>query len=310
MVAMSREDAPPLITAGDFGLAIGLPLLALTAWLTPERAWTSLARALAPHAGAVLSRGRRDLAARVEAVAGADRLPCPADAVAVELAASEIERNLQVLRDHLPIRWRPDIDIIGLEHLHAAMDKGRGAILWDSHFQFAAVVTKMALMGAGVGLHHLSHPRHGFSNSRFGMVVLNPVRTRCEGRYVAERVVLSLDGPVAAMRALLKRLKNNGVVSITVRGTGAKPCHVPFLGGHVSVATGALDLAYRADAPLLPVFTVRNGERYRVTIEAPLIVDRSAGRTEAAAAAAAEYARRLEPHVVAHPGQWAEWISI
>jgi lauroyl/myristoyl acyltransferase len=197
-----------------------------------------------------------------------------------------------------------------MEHLTAALGQGRGAILWDSHFQFAAVVTKMAMRRAGIDLHHLSHPRHGFSDSRFGMRFLNPLRTRCEGRYVAERVVLSLDGPVAAMRTLLKRLRGNAVVSIVVRGSGLHPCPAPFFDGRLAVATGAPDLAHRSGAALLPVFTVRQGGRYVVAIESPLAIDVAAERHAAAAAAAAEYARRLEPHVAAHPGQWAEWIGI
>ncbi len=307
---MSQNAPAPLFSAQHLGLAVGLPLLALTAWLTPERAWLKMARALAPHAGAVLSRRQRDLIDRIEAIAGGDRLALPADAVARELVACEIERNFQVLRDHLPSRWRPAIDVQGLEKLSGALSEGRGAILWDSHFQFAAVVTKMAMRQAGIGLRHLSHPRHGFSDSRFGMRFLNPVRTRCEGRYVDERVVISLDGPVAAMRRLLNCLKKNAVVSITVRGTGLRPCQAPFFDDHMMVATGAPDLAHRSGAALLPVFTVRRGNRFIVTVEDPLVVDPAIDRSAATAAATAEYAKRLEPHVAAHPGQWAEWISI
>jgi lauroyl/myristoyl acyltransferase len=307
---MSQNAPAPLFSAQDLGLAVGLPLLALTAWLTPERAWSRMARALAPHAGAVLSRRQRDLIDRIEAIAGGDRLALPADAVARELVACEIERNFQVLRDHLPSRWRPAIDVQGLEKLSGALSEGRGAILWDSHFQFAAVVTKMAMRQAGIGLHHLSHPRHGFSDSRFGMRFLNPVRTRCEGRYVDERVVISLDGPVAAMRRLLNCLKDNAVVSITVRGSGLRPCPAPIFDDHMMVATGAPDLAHRSGAALLPVFTVRQGDRFIVTIDDPLVVDQAIDRSTATAAAAAQFAKRLEPHVAAHPGQWAEWISI
>ena len=307
---MNRDASAPLFVVQDVGMAVGLPLLALTAWLTPQRAWMRLAQALAPHAGVILSRSQDDLIDRIEAVAGGDRLALPAEAIARELVACEIERNFQVLRDHLPSRWRPDVDVQGMDKLSDALAQGRGAVLWDSHFQFAAVVTKMALQQAGIGLYHLSHPRHGFSGSRFGMRFLNPVRTRCEGRYVEERVVLSLDGPVAAMRTLLKRLKENAVVSVTVRGTGLHPCRASFFDDHLMVATGAPDLAHRSGAALFPVFTVRRGDKFVVIIEEPLIIDPSIDRSAAAAAAATEYARRLEPHVAAHPGQWAEWISI
>ena len=78
-------------------------------------------------------------------------------------------------------------------------------------------MTKIALHRAGYRIVHLSHPRHGFSSSSFGVRYLNPVHRRAEDRYLAERVVLSLASPVGAMRTLMQRLKSNGVVTVTVR---------------------------------------------------------------------------------------------
>ena len=305
-------DAPkvPLVSAGDVGLVIGLPLLALTAWLTPPRVWHSLASAVSPFAGAILSRSPREIASCVAAFAGDRAIAMAGDAVARALVAAEIESGFQAMRDHLPAGWRPAVELIGKEHVESALRHGSGAIIWDSHFYYAAMVTKMAMQRHGYGLYHLSHPRHGFSPTRFAMRFLNPIRTASEARYVEKRIVLSLDGSVGAMRLLLKHLRSNGVVSVTVRDTGLRACEVPFLDGSLRVATGASDLAYASGAALIPVFTVRHDGRYVVTAEAPIEIDSRAPRREAAVAAVEAYARRLEPHVLAYPGQWVGWLNL
>ena len=129
-------------------------------------------------------------------------------------------------------------------------------------------------------------------------------------RSLAARVVMSPEGPRGAMRQLLARLKENGIVSITVRPSGLHPAEVPLFDSHMSVATGAPDLAFASGAALLPVFTVRNANGiYHVNVEKPIVLFRD-DRRRASEAAAREYARRLEPYIEAYPGQWTNWISV
>lgn len=307
----SVPASPRLVSLHDIVRVLLLPALAAAAWTIPEAAWRPLARAIAELVETVISRSRRDIIDCVRRTAGRRPLPRTPREIAVALAAAEIERNLQTMRDHRPGRWRPEVVLVGREHIDAGLGRGRGVILWDSHFYFAATVTKMALFRAGLELVHLSHPRHGFSSTRFGMRVLNPVRTRSERRYLGERVVMSLDGPVAAMRTLLERLGDNRVVSITVRGTGRDPSAVPFLDGTLRIATGAPDLAYRSGASLLPVFTIRADDgRFVTTVEPPIAVTTELPRRRAADQAARDYVSRLEPYVLRHPDQWVDWINI
>ena len=61
---------------------------------------------------------------------------------------------------------------------------------------------------------------------------------------------------------------------------------------------------------LVPLFTVADGDaRIVVTAEAPIPIG-GGGRRDAEQAAAAEYARRLEPYVLSYPGQWAAWPNL
>ncbi len=308
---MTTPGKPKLISAHDVGFSIGIPFLAATAWLTPERHWFFLARKVAPYAGSVVSRSQDDIIDCIEKTANGWNLAQAPESIARELVTAEIARNFQCMRDHLPWRWRPNIELVGREHLDAALAEGRGAILWDSHFSYAFVVTKMALARAGFDLVHLSHPRHGHSSTRFRMRFLNPFQTITETRYLKERLVMSLDGSAAALRALIKRLKSNAVVSITVRGAGQAPCQVPFMAGQLKIATGAPDLAYKCGAALIPVFTaLKEDGRFCVTAEQPIAVQTGLSRQDASEAAAKAYAERLEPYVARYPGQWVGWLNI
>lgn len=57
------------------------------------------------------------------------------------------------------------------------------------------LLTKRTLAEAGYAVHHLSSYIHGFSiRSRLGEALLNPIRTRVEDRYLAERVRIGAGG--------------------------------------------------------------------------------------------------------------------
>jgi len=296
---------PPLISVSDVGIALGLPFLALAAWLMPRRTWPRLARATAAsYVGGMLPPGPEAVAACVTRIAGT-RLPDGGGArVARDLAEAELLRNLRVVRLATPFAGAIPTSLRGREHIDAALAQGKGVILWDGHFAYAGLLTKIAVDGAGFGLVHLSHPRHGFSDTRFGMRVLNGIWRRAEAPYLKERVVLSLASPVAAMRHLLDRLAGNVVVSISVRDTGSQPVSAAFMDATLPIATGAPDLAHRSGAALIPVFTVIDDDGGCVaTAESPIDLARDGPRRAAVQQAVSAYAARLEPWVIRYPGQ-------
>lgn len=225
--------------------------------------------------------------------------------------ALEIESVLQTWRAGQRPEWRPALRLAGFDHLDRALAAGAGAILWVGHFVYASLCAKMALHDAGHKVFHLSHPRHGFSTTRFGIRFLNPARQKVEIRYLAERIELSPANPAIALRHLQKHLGRNGVVSITAIADAARPAFPPFLGDRIALATGAADLAYRSGADLLPVF-VRRDETGVITveIEAPLPVDRNLTRRDSSAAAARAFAERQAVHVRAQPEQWLGWPTL
>ena len=301
----------PIVSAHDFGVLAGLPMMAAVSWTTGERTWNTVARKAAPYAGAILSRSPEQIAQRVREIAGNRDLSLPPSEIAQQLVACEIETAMQMVRSHAPTRWVPEILVEGKAHLDSALAAGRGAILWDSHFYFASLITKMGLYRNGYRLHHMSRREHGFSPTHFGIRVLNPVRTSIEARYLAVRVVMPEDNPGAVLDDLARRLADNEVVSVTVRGDSNRPVEAPFLDGVMRIAPGAAVLCWNSQSALLPVFTKRVDDfRYRVRISPPIDVLANATRRDAVVSAAQEYARRLEAEVIEHPGQWIDWINI
>lgn len=309
--AKPRPRGAALISGKDVLVMVGIAILTPVAWLVPETRWHRLTAGVA---AAITGRGLAGTPAlirRLDRYFGAEP-PAPAATVAASALGHYVDTTLQVLRGHRPGGWRPAVDLMGAEHLHAALERGRGAILWVSFFQYYGLISKIAVHRAGFAVSHLSHPRHGFSGSRFGMRVLNRIFTTIEDRHLRERVRLSIETPLPAMRTLARRLEANGVVSITAREAASQPAVVPFFASAIPVATGAPDLAHRTGAALLPLHTVLKPDgRYAVIIEPPLPPsDRSDDRRAFSEAAARLYARRLEAVVRRYPDQWRGWFHL
>ncbi len=309
----ARRGAPPApapvgFKPNDLGLMVGLPLSLLLSWTTPEALWRWIGRRFAPVAARLLAADRREAVARIRARAGAHPLPRTPEEIAERLVADHIEENLQLLRVYRPGGWHPDIAFVGREHIEAALARGHGAVIWIGHFAFSSLVSKMALFQAGYAVSHLSHPRHGFSDSRFGMRWLNPIRRAAEDRFLGERVMMGQTDTVLAMRTLQKRLRGNGVISVMVRERARHPAVLPFLGGEIRIATGAPDMAYATRAALLPAFLIRTGPgAFTMTVEPPLELSDRLPRQEAVAAILPSYVKLLESYVLRHPELWRGW---
>lgn len=217
---------------------------------------------------------------------------------------------VQALRSHLPGGWSPRLRLVSSAHIDEALERGTGAVLWVSQFSTPSLVTKMALHAAGYELHHLSRPGHPFSGSRFGKRFRNPIQTSIENHYLTSRHVMGAYSEVgelgiAALRALRRRLSENGLVTITVAESANRLVGVPFFEGSIWLPTGPANLALAAGAPLLPVFAIRTGVgSYEVRVEAPLAASPGANRTEAIRGLVSQYASLLERYVEAYPRQW------
>jgi lauroyl/myristoyl acyltransferase len=225
------------------------------------------------------------------------------------LKACVYEMRFQDLRAWRPGGWRPRMHLEGEEHLLQALRGGKGAVLWLAPFVFNSGPTKIAIHARGHKVSHLSSVRHGFSETRFGVRVLNRIRCIPEDRCLEQRIVFDRNAPGTAMRRMMRALKAGEVVSIVAASTeGSEFVKGPIFDGRLPVAVGAPRLAGSMGAPLLPVFTVRDPQLgFRIVIEAPIALDADRPADENCAAATAEFLRRSESWVRRYPEQWRAW---
>lgn len=279
-----------------------LPAMAAISWLTPESFWT---RASIAASRMYRAQSRVNALQITRLLAGRANELDPTK-VAAGLAANYYLARLQLLRCYRRDSWQPTMSVSGLDHAQRALAAGRGAILWVAPFIFSSLVTKMALHQAGLEVSHLSRSAHGFSHTRFGVRILNPIWTRIEERYLAERLVMSPDHSVAVLRRLIERVRENRVISITVDVSGRQQRAAPFLGGALRIPDGAAVIALKTGAPLLPVFSVCTAQgSFATTIEAPL--EASGGNGDGVKELAAKCARLMESYALRYPDQFTAW---
>lgn len=213
--------------------------------------------------------------------------------------------RLQIVDQNLLQRRQLKVSMAGRQHIDRAIDAGRGAILWICPTACSDLIAKMGIAQAGFSVAHLSRPQHGFSNSKFGMAMLNRVRTRVEDRFLRERVPIDDQTGKQAVLALRRIIKSNSIVTITVGAQTKAPQHVALAGGTIPISAGPARLAGITGAPLLPVFAVRTGDsKYEVRVEAPI----NAGERDMVSTLQC-YADFLSSYVNRYPYQCREIIQ-
>jgi len=296
----------PAVTLGDLVTALTLLGLAPVAWLLPRKAWLSISKWCArAH---IVVRGSR--AQRLEIAVSNLDVSVSAKELELRFLSGVYEDTIMTLRELWPRDWQPEIRLHGKEHLQAALDAGRGAVLWSCPFIFSGLIYKKAIKDAGLPLVSLRSHVHPYSGSRFGMSVLNPVRTRVEDRYLEDPVLLFEGRGGSAFQELGKHLDKNRLVVIAANGSEGAPLAIPFLGGTLKLALGAPTLALLHDVPLLPLFAVPDDAGgFDVTIEPPI----GSGSNRATSCKASEmtrcYAQLLETYAKRYPTVWRSWFT-
>jgi lauroyl/myristoyl acyltransferase len=208
-------------------------------------------------------------------------------------------------------RYVPAIEVEGIDRLRAALQRGRGAVVWCMRVGSATVI-KLGFRQAGLPLTHLSRADHGSATrTRLGVAVVAPLFRRVEDAALAERVQIPLDDSLGYLRTLEDRLAANRCVSIFGEHSGRQPVEVQVLGFSRRFAQGAPSIAWRAGAALFTAYALRESPlRHRVVIEEELPVDRTLPRKEFAERAVHEFTRRLEACVLRDPAQWHGWFYL
>ena len=191
-------------------------------------------------------------------------------------------------------------EVEGLEHLTAALQEGRGALLFGAH------------LGSFEALRALSR--------RYPQVPLDivldkqqtPVLTELLGRLapeLAERIIDASAGGTAVTLAMAERCAQGDMVAILAdRGRQGEAMHaVPFLGRPAAFPVGPWLLAASLKVPVvLCIGLYLGGNRYRLVFEpvAERVDIPRARRAEALDAFIRHYAGRLEHFIRLAPYNW------
>ena len=220
-----------------------------------------------------------------------------------EAALAMLGHHSRAWIDLLRFSARPPRDLdevvtrrVGTEHLAAARDAGRGAILLTAHVgNFEIGGFFLTEVGLKVAVVYLPDPSP----------VVERDRTAARARLGIRS--LPITSELSAVK-ILRSLEEGYFVAIQgdrdYAGTGRK---LPFLGRTVSFPVGPFRLAAAAGVPLLPVFVLREEDgTYRTVVEAPIRVGAAsrAGREEAERPAMAEFVSILERTLREHGEQW------
>jgi KDO2-lipid IV(A) lauroyltransferase len=223
----------------------------------------------------------------------------------------EVEDSARAMLEHHSRSWidllrfseRPPTNLeeivprrLGTEHLVAARDAGKGAILLTAHVgNFEIGGFFLGAIGLKVAVVYLADPSPVVERDR------KAARDRLGIRS------LEMKSDFSAVK-ILRSLEEGYFVAIQgdrdYAGTGRA---LPFLGRSVSFPVGPFRIAAASGVPLLPVFVLREKDgTYRTVVEAPIRVEAASRsrREEAERAAMMEFVAILERTVRENGEQW------
>lgn len=195
---------------------------------------------------------------------------------------------------------RFDIRVQGLDSLHAALDQGRGVLVFGSHLGSFEVLRVLGRRRPEQAIRVVLDKAHSPAITQL-LDALNP-------EIAASVIDASQDGP-AIMFEIQKATSEGALVAMLVDRTqpGGEALDVPFLGEGAPFPVAPWLLATVLQVPVQLAFGLyRGGNRYDLVFE-PFSDGLAVPRRERAAVVPAlvrRYAQRLEHHVRDAPFNW------
>ena len=263
--------------------------------LLPARA----AYALAGLAGDLAYRYRHSTRADVQDnmrhVMGPDAAPD-----AIESAAREAFRNVaryyadlvQLPRMDLEKRIGKDVRLHGFDILTDAIDRGHGAIVVTAHFGNPELGVQVGAI-LGLDILVLAEPLQppAFAET------MRDLRAVFKPRYE--------DVSFGAVANTIRHLRKGGMLAITCdRDIQRNGTPLPFFGSSTRMPLGAVELAQRTGAALVPGYCVRRPDGFDLFFEPPLDLCSSGNARQDAVTNAKALLARVESWIASDPGQW------
>ncbi len=193
-----------------------------------------------------------------------------------------------------PETLRRRVNVYGLHGLHNALSKGRGVIALTAHFgNWELLATTIASLGfhGGVLARRLRYPE--FERFLVQMRARKGVATYARGSLKEAADVLREN----QMIGLLPDQDVDSLEGIFVEFFD-RPAYTPVGPAALSLMTGA---------PIVPCFLIRDGRRFRLVIEEPIVVTRTEHRAADLRAITEAWSRVVESYIRRYPDHWV-WM--
>jgi KDO2-lipid IV(A) lauroyltransferase len=261
----------------------------------PRSASYALARLTGDLAYRFRAATRQDVLDNMRHVMGVD-----APDYAVEAAAREAFRN--VARYYVDLIRLPHttseqllaetVRIDGLDKLKSRMAAGQGVVVATAHFGNPEIAVQVGAV-LGLNLLILAEPLQPPAFAR----LMKRIRATFKPRYV--------DVGFGGVAETLRHLRAAGCLAITCdRDIQHNGELVPFFGVKARMPLGAVELAARTGAALIPGYCKRRGRGFDIVFQDPVELVDTGQRKEDALVNARALLARVEPWIRADPGQW------
>jgi len=185
----------------------------------------------------------------------------------------------------------------GQQHLDQALQRGQGVVMVTAHFgNFCLMMLDLAQRG-----YKMNCIIRRARDVDVDMTIFHSM-TR-----VGVKPIYSTPAHQSVQESL-KVLRNNEILCVLLDqhfGSGSG-VYVDFFGNKAATATGPVVLARRTGAPVLPVFTIQDGEAYRVIIEPPVTLEQGDSE-DALTTDVAKLTHIIESYIRRYPTEWG-WM--
>lgn len=183
------------------------------------------------------------------------------------------------------------VTLTGSEQLEAALSLGRGAVLATAHSG------NWELLGAALAMHGFPLVAVVQRQTNAAMdTFINEYRTKA-GMHVTYK---------QGVREMVKLLGKGKIIGLLMdQDNHSNGVFVEFFGRMASTPQGAAALARLNDAPIVPAFITENPDgTHTAILHPPVMVTKTADRTEDIRNTTQHLTRIIEQHIRQHPQEW------
>jgi phosphatidylinositol dimannoside acyltransferase len=200
------------------------------------------------------------------------------------------------------------VDITGYEHLQAAFDRGRGAIVVSLHLGSweHGIAAYNHQMGSMALLAEALNPPQLFEriNKQRTALGVKVIPVDLAGMREGDARTARLLG-ASALRDVYKVLRANGSVAMAMdRDIAGNGEPMRFFGELAPIPIGVVEVAIRTGAALVPIVLLRDGHRVDARVYPEITYDAAAPRGVEVRRCAEEVLRVFERTIREHPDQW------